>query len=202
MSIEDEMRKIGFTVNIPHRTELEYVEETDDDSYRASLISQQILKYLAAKLEGLEGRVSLKYNGNIPLAYKEALESYADIFLSLQISIKTSVDQSVAVVHYFSGKGMSSLQLASHLVGRLKDTGIFYKADSKENDPVVPVDKAIPSAIIIMGLGNDAMCDYNSDRDEFIVRLADEICYGIVDGYVELVKEIGNDAEIRDVPFD
>lgn len=189
-SIEDAMRRIGFTVNIPHR-EVEYVEEPDDDSYRDKLISQQILKYLAAKLEGLEGRVNVVYNGNIPLAYKEAVDSCASIFISLQLSTQAKVDQSVSMVHFFSGKDLASMHLASHLVNRLKDTGLFYKSEYKENPSVVTDETAIPSAIIALGLGNDALCTYYEDRDAFIIRLGDEICYGIIDGYVDLLKGSG-----------
>lgn len=187
MSIEDKMKNIGFTVNIPH-PKVEYVEETDDDSYRASLISQQILEYLAAKLEGLEGRVTKGYNGNIPLAYKEAVDSCATVFISMQLSIQTKVEQSIARVLFFGGKNLKSLHMASHIVGRLKDTGLFTKVDYDDNDPVVADDIAIPSAVISIGMGNDAYCDYNEDRDGFITRIGDEICYGIVDGYVELMK--------------
>lgn len=192
MSIEDTMRTIGFTINIPHR-KVEYCDECEDVAYTNSIMSQQILEYVAAKLEGLEGRVTMEYNGNIPAAYKEAVSSCASIFISMQLAIKPSVDPSIAQILFFGGKDEKSMLLASHLTVRFQGLGWFHKVSFTENDPEVDRDIAIPSAVVTLGIGNDLLCEYNDDKDKFIMRLGDEICYAIVDGYVESVKGSEND---------
>ena len=189
MSIEDSMSDLGFRVNIPHHQLMEYDDDDNDDpKYIADLISQQILEYLAAKLKGLCGRVSVTYGGNIPLAYKEAIESCANVFISMQLSVNPKTELSIALVHFFGDKGEQSRTLASELVNRLSGTGLFARTDYKEDVPVGRIETSIPSAVIALGFGNDALCDYNENKDDFIMRLVDEICYGIIDGYVDLRK--------------
>lgn len=71
---------------------------------------------------------------------------------------------------------MESLHMASHIVGRLKDTGLFTKVDYDDNDPVVAGRHKNYSPLYRSAWAMMYSCDYNEDRDEFITRIGDEIC--------------------------
>lgn len=189
-SVEELIDKLGFTFNIPH-AELEYDEENDDNTYIADIVGQIVLTFLAAKIRELGARASTTNVASQTSAYKEAASNYSDIYLSLELLVKPDVDMSMAAVNYFKIPDETGLSLASSIATRLEHEGIFSAVKIGEADnPITAEEDRIPGIVIKMLVGNEALCEFNEDRDAFILRVADGICYGILDGYVEFGERI------------
>lgn len=189
-TVEELIDKLGFTFNIPH-AELEYDEENDDNTYIADIVGQVVLTFLAAKIRELGARASTTNVASQVSAYKEAANNYSDIFLSLELMVKPDVDMSMASVNFFKVPDESGLSLASSIATRLNREELFARVNMSEaENPITVEDNQIPGVVIKMLIGNEALCQFNEDRDAFILRVADGICYGILDGYVEFGERI------------
>lgn len=183
MSLEDSMRSTGFTVNIPSDEHIIIDEENIDDEYTATVISQQVLEYLAAKLKGMEGRVTTAYNRDIIQSYKKAVEYGTDIFLSMRVKLMPQHQDSIALIQFFQEPTQQSHVIAGGLAYRMNKTDFFIKVDYKEEDAVMPVKDAKPSAILALCIGNRLLCKYNTDPDTVLSKIVDAFLFTIVDIY-------------------
>mgnify|MGYP007069840128 CR=1 FL=1 len=184
MSIEDSMVSFGFRVNVPSPEHIDIDEENvDDDSYTASVISQQILEYLAAKLTGMSSRVETTYSTNIIDSYNSAVENGMDLFITMKVKLMPKHQNSVALVQFFKERSLDSMNLASSLIYRLAKMKWFVEAKYKEEDAIVPADKSISSLVLAICLGNDLLCKYNTDPDNFMGKIVDSLLYTIADNY-------------------
>ena len=184
MDLEELMHKTQFFIVTPGDGTFD--GSIEDPELQADMISSVILKHLAGKLESLGAKVTLKEDRNVPATYAEACEEESSLFISLKVGIKTEVDKSVARVSYFdAGNETKEINenLADELAHRFKDTGYFTMVESKSRE--TSIKPGIPSALIIIGMGNDLLCDYNDDQDKFLIKIVESIGYGLVSGFVD-----------------
>lgn len=181
MSLEE----MTFFLDIPLETPIEVDPEDTSDSYTEQIILQQTLNYLAAKLSGMDTEVKTVYQSNVIHGYQEAVGDMADIFVSLQIKVKPDLQQSVGVIRYFNERFEDSQFLASHVLYRLKHSKWFAKLLVKVEDCPVEINEHTSSLIVAICLGNDLLCTYNQDQDDFIEQLVNMLLYSITDRYEE-----------------
>ena len=206
-TLEDSMEDIRFTINIPLTERLEVNGNINSGNYLENIISQQILDYLAAKLNGVGGRVSKVFNQNIPQAYQNSIELGVDVFVSSHIKVNQENSYSMALIQFFPDISDRSVVMASSLVYRLKKMvntnlvtpgKLFAKVAQKEEDAKVKREDSIPSIILALCLGSDVVDLYQSDPDTFISQIVENFLYSIVDCFYSESFEEVNLADFAD----
>ena len=193
MIIEDDettMSKLGFVIGIP--TEVDpAMEDTlmDDDQYMANLIRQNILRYVAGKLENLCARCTIVEEENVVTSIKNATSDGSTMFIALKIQIDRSVGPTNLGLHYFDEYSESAVVINADLKERMDVTGYFKKVIVDGNPPPAKIGKdPIPMSLMIMAMGNDLLCTYNSDADSLIMKIGDTIVFAIVDNCTALLR--------------
>lgn len=189
MSTEDSMNELRFLVNIPSDYRSEICDDEENEDVIAKNISQEILDYLSAKLEAIGGNVKTVCSADIIQSFKDACEVDSDLFVSSRVMLKTEKEYSWAAIQFFAEKTNTSLGIASCLANNLskitdnssEEKPLFEKALFKEETCDLKRDDSIPSVILALCLGYNAMSVYNTDKDYFLSCLVDSMLHGITD---------------------
>lgn len=192
--------ELFFVLDVPvkYRLEIEY-DETDNNII-ASGIPQEILEYLSKKLNELSIKTKVEYNNDIIKSYINANNSLADLFISVRVLFKESDPNSWAAVQYFKSNDYFSVSLGNSIVYRLNkimNNGkpLFEKALIKEEDIPHPAEKSIPSSILALCLGFNALSVYNLNKDYFIETITNVLLNSIMDC---LDTEMSNEIDLSE----
>lgn len=189
MATEDLINELKFMVNIPSDFRLEIYDDEENEDVIAKNISQEILDYLSAKLKAIGGNVKIVCSSDIIRSFKDSCEMNSDLFISSRVMFKTKKEYSWAAIQFFAEKTSTSLGIASCLANNLSKITdgsneknlLFEKALFKEETCDLKRDESIPSVILALCLGHNAMSVYNTDKDYFLEQLVDSMLYSITD---------------------
>lgn len=189
MALEDSMNALRFLINIPLEYRLEVNDEEEDDDVIAKNISQEILEYLSAKLTAIGGNVKTVYNPNILQTFKDTCEMNSDLFISSRIIIKPEKEYNWVAIQFFTEKTNMSLGIASCLAAHMgkivndseENRPLFEKALFKEESCDLRREETVPSMILALCLGYNALSVYNTDKDFFLSQIVDSMLSSITD---------------------
>lgn len=189
MELEDSLNDMRIIIDIPFEYRIEIDDDEEDENIIAKNISQEILEYLTAKIKSMGGNIKTIYNPDISRAYKDACEYCSDLFISSRVIAKPEKEYSWAAVQFFMENSSMSLEISSCLVNRLdkmtdnstEEKRLFEKSISKEEDIGMKREESIPSVILALCLGYEALSVYNTDRDYFLTNIVDSMLYSITD---------------------
>lgn len=193
MIIEDDeitMSKLGFVIGIPAEVDPTMEDRLmDDDTYMGSLIRQNILHYVAGKIEDLCARCTIVNDDNAITSIKNATTDGSCMYIGLKIQIVRNVEPSALQIHYFDEYSEAATFVNSDLSSRMHDTKYFKKVMVEGNPPPKQIGKdPVPMSLMIIGMGNDLLCTYNSDADSLIMKIGDAIVFAIVDNCTALLR--------------